>query len=94
MIETAGRQDLTAWAGTADPEHRRQSDNLIVQIVNVLWRHPGAIGFYSLLTETGAVESKWKVREFLNLLIRARVVEETSSVRYRLSADARRRMSR
>lgn len=93
MIETAGRQDLAAWMEAADPKLGRQSDNLIVQIVNVLWRHPGAIGFYSLLTETGAVESKWKVRDFLFLLIRARVVEETSSRRYRLSADARRRMS-
>ena len=93
MIETAGRQDLAAWTGTADPEHGRQPDNLIVRIVNVLWSHSGAIGFYSLLTETGAFESKWKVRDFLFLLIRARVVEETLSRRYRLSADARRRMS-
>lgn len=94
MIETTARQDLAPWTGTPDPEHKRQSDNLIVRIVNVLWKHPGPIGFYRLLTEMESPESKWKIQELLWLLIRSRVVEETSSRRYRISCEARRRMDR
>lgn len=94
MIEAAARQDLAAWTGSTDPGVRPQSDNLIVRIVNVLWKHPGPIGFYRLLTEMESPGSKWKIQELLLLLIRSRVVDETSSRRYRLSAEARRRMSR
>lgn len=93
MTEAAARQNLGACVGTTDPELRRQSDNLIVRIVNVLWGHPGAIGFYRLLTEMECFESRWTVRESLYWLVRARVVEETLTVRYRI-ADGFRRWTR
>lgn len=92
MIEAAARQDLAAWTETTDPEHGRQPDNLIVRIVNVLWGHSGAIGFYRLLTEIDSPESKWKARELLYLLVRSRVVEETAALRFKISDDFRRWM--
>lgn len=90
MTEAAARPDLAAGIGTTDPGLRQQSDNLIVRIVNVLWKHPGPISFRRLLIETDRPESKWKIQESLYLLIRSRVVEETAARRFRIADDFRR----